>query len=182
MQERDGNFHQEVLHIEKLMQQLQFQLDQQDQDPVVTSVSLSDILEPLIETFDLVHPDHDLTLDLPLDLSEVETEAFYLEELFRILLDNALKHTPKAENISVTGKMREGAVLLTFKNTGVGIDEDTQKALWNSQNRLEDRPKGHGFGLCIAREIAKKLHIKLLCTSEPNRFTQFTLSIPMNHS
>ncbi len=48
-----------------------------------------------------------------------------------ILLDNAVKYTPKSGDINITLTHESSDAVLTVRNTGVGISEDAQNKYLN---------------------------------------------------
>ena len=74
-----------------------------------------------------------------------------------ILLDNAVKYTPKSGDINITLTHESSDAVLTVRNTGVGISEDAQKQIFERFYR-EDKSRaresgGYGLGLAIAKAI-----------------------------
>ncbi len=57
-----------------------------------------------------------------------------------ILLDNAVKYTPKSGDINITLTHESSDAVLTVRNTGVGISEDAQKQIFERFYR-EDKVK-----------------------------------------
>ena len=57
-----------------------------------------------------------------------------------ILLDNAVKYTPKSGDINITLTHESSDAVLTVRNTGVGISEDAQKQIFERFYR-EDKSR-----------------------------------------
>ena len=71
-----------------------------------------------------------LTYDITPDLF-VNGSTEQLKQLVMILLDNAVKYTPKSGDINITLTHESSDAVLTVRNTGVGISEDAQKQYLN---------------------------------------------------
>lgn len=111
----------------------------------------------------------------------------YLEEVLTILLDNAIKYTPKGW-IKLKIKATTSTIKATVSDSGIGIPKSKQELVFERFYRNKSKKnenlssiKGLGLGLYIAKKIIKKLggSIKL----EQNYFkkgTQFTLEVPVS--
>lgn len=105
----------------------------------------------------------------------VEINPFYFEELCRVFMENALKHTPSGEKISVCISKTNDGVDLSFKNTGVGIKSSDIENIWNP---FFTTGNGSGLGLSIAKQISQALELRTSCESDGETFTRFLISIP----
>jgi signal transduction histidine kinase len=76
-------------------------------------------------------------------------------QIGRILVENALRHTPPATTVRVRALMRDGRAVLEVEDDGGGIPDDHQEQLFERFFRLDGaRASGSGLGLAIARELA----------------------------
>lgn len=101
------------------------------------------------------------------------------------LLSNAVKFT---ETGSVTLKVENDEQHLNFYviDTGIGICKLNQGKLFKPfsqlNTHLHKKHKGSGLGLTIARELAKLHGGDITLTSEENKGSCFTLSLPHNEN
>jgi two-component system, OmpR family, sensor kinase len=98
-------------------------------------------------------------------------------QIIRILIDNALTHTPKGTAISVTTWREDGAAALVITDTGPGIDPRTRGRVFD-RFYTGDSASGSGLGLAIARELAIRMRGSLAVSSRRGR-TEFTLELPV---
>jgi len=100
-----------------------------------------------------------------------------VRQVVRILLDNALTHTPEGTGITVTAYSIERRAELTVSDDGTGIPQRVQKRIFE-RFFTADSAGGSGLGLAIARELAQRMdgHIAI---SSSRRFTAFTLDLPL---
>jgi two-component system OmpR family sensor kinase len=94
----------------------------------------------------------------------------------RILLDNALRHTPEGTDVIVRADRRNGAAELTVADTGPGLP-DAAHAKAFERFYTGDAARGAGLGLAIARELAERMRGRLVLSSRPGS-TTFTLKLP----
>ena len=76
-------------------------------------------------------------------------------QIGRILVENALRHTPPATTVRVRALVRDGRAVLEVEDEGGGIPDEHQEQLFERFFRLDGaRASGSGLGLAIARELA----------------------------
>jgi two-component system OmpR family sensor kinase len=96
-------------------------------------------------------------------------------QICRVLVENALVHTPPGTRVRV----RAGAGLLAVEDDGPGISADEAPHVFERFYRAEGRlASGSGLGLAIACELARAMGGSLELESEPGR-TVFTLRLPV---
>ena len=101
------------------------------------------------------------------------------EALFN-LLDNAVKYTPAGGKISVSVEQWEMYVKLDVADTGRGIPESWQAAIFRRfyrEEEVHDQP-GVGIGLYLAREIISRQGGYIKVTSEVGRGSTFSVFLP----
>jgi signal transduction histidine kinase len=99
-------------------------------------------------------------------------------QIGRILVENALLHTPPETTVRVRAASRGGRAVLEVEDDGPGIPTEQREQLFERFYRLEGtRASGSGLGLAIARELAELMKGTIEITSPPGR-TVFTLSLP----
>ena len=96
----------------------------------------------------------------------VEGNAVLLQEMFKNLLDNAIKYTPKGGCVTARILYTESPIF-EVEDTGIGIPESEQEHIFERFYRvLGSGVDGSGLGLAIVREIAE-LH-RATITLHPN--------------
>jgi two-component system OmpR family sensor kinase len=97
-------------------------------------------------------------------------------QIVRILLDNALTHTPEGTSVTVTTYAVNRRAELTVSDDGGGIPQRVQGRIFE-RFYTADASGGSGLGLAIARELAQRMGGRIAISSSP-RFTAFTLGLP----
>jgi len=99
-----------------------------------------------------------------------------VRQVIRILLDNALTHTPEGTDVTVTTYSANGRAELTVSDAGTGIPQRVQKRIFE-RFYTADKAGGSGLGLAIATELAQRMKGEITISSS-RRFTAFTLDLP----
>ncbi|HEU5142543.1 MAG TPA: ATP-binding protein, partial [Solirubrobacterales bacterium] len=103
-----------------------------------------------------------------------------VRQIIRILLDNALIHTPEGVSVTVSTYSVNRRAELTVSDDGEGIPQRVQKRLFE-RFYTANPSGGSGLGLAIAREVAQRMDGGMGCSSS-RRFTAFTLDLPPGRS
>ncbi|MET0557873.1 MAG: HAMP domain-containing sensor histidine kinase [Solirubrobacterales bacterium] len=99
-----------------------------------------------------------------------------VRQIIRILLDNALTHTPEGTKVTVTTYSANRRAELTVSDEGAGIPQRVHSRIFE-RFYTADSAGGSGLGLAIARELALRMQGSLSISSS-RRFTAFTLDLP----
>lgn len=119
-------------------------------------------------------------VDCPENLAVAHDRKWTAEALFN-LLDNAVKYTPVGGNIDVTVKAWEMYVEIKVSDTGKGISESNQAAVFRRFYRAEDAhdQSGVGIGLYLAREIITRQGGYIKVISEVGKGSVFSIFLPV---
>ncbi len=99
-----------------------------------------------------------------------------VRQIIRILLDNALTHTPEGTKVTVTTYSVNSRAELTVSDEGSGIPQRVQSRIFE-RFYTADKAGGSGLGLAIASELAQRMDGRITISSS-RRFTAFTLDLP----
>ncbi|MEX1141818.1 MAG: HAMP domain-containing sensor histidine kinase [Thermoleophilaceae bacterium] len=140
------------------------------------SVDLGEIAESVAGEFTPAVKEHGTDLDLRLADGAVEArcDRERVAQIVRILLDNALRHTPPGTTVRVSAGRDSAGAALTVADEGPGLPAATP---------VFDRfvtggaSHGAGLGLAIARELAERMDGTLTVSSNGGG-TTFTLRLP----
>ncbi|HMC06672.1 MAG TPA: HAMP domain-containing sensor histidine kinase [Solirubrobacterales bacterium] len=97
-------------------------------------------------------------------------------QIMRILLDNALTHTPEGTSITIQAQRSDGATNLIVRDDGPGIDAHERPRVFD-RFYTGDRVSGSGLGLAIAHELALRMDGEIGLSSHRG-CTEFTLRLP----
>jgi len=141
-------------------------------------VDLSELARSIVNEFTPAMADH--ATDLDVRLPEQGPEAFCdperVAQIMRILLDNALRHTPAGTHVTVRADRSNGAAGFTVADAGPGLPDGSRAKVFE-RFYTGDAARGAGLGLAIARELAERMDGRLRVRSQPGG-TAFTLELP----
>ena len=118
-------------------------------------------------------------VDCPENLVVSHDRKWTGEALFNIL-DNAVKYTPEGGQIRVSVESWEMYVKIDIADTGIGISEQHQGAIFKRFYRedIVHDVDGIGIGLYLAREIVTLQGGYIRVTSEVGRGSTFSVFLP----
>jgi signal transduction histidine kinase len=99
-------------------------------------------------------------------------------QIIRILLDNALNHTPEGTNVTVTAVRGAANAELIVSDDGRGIEHRALERVFD-RFYTGDAATGSGLGLAIAKELAGRMGGSIAVVSQRG-FTAFTLRLPLS--
>jgi signal transduction histidine kinase len=98
-------------------------------------------------------------------------------QIGRILVENALLHTPPGTPVRLRSDRRDGAALLEVEDEGGGIPPEHTPHVFDRFYRVEGSlASGSGLGLAIARELAQLMGGAIELETQPGR-TVFRLRL-----
>ena len=120
-----------------------------------------------------------VSVDCPENLTFSHDSKWTSEALFN-LLDNAVKYTPAGGKITVSVIPWEMYVEIKVADTGKGISESNQAAIFRRFYREEEvhEQQGVGIGLYLTREIVTRQGGYIKVVSEPGKGSEFSIMLP----
>ena len=113
------------------------------------------------------------------ELPYVYTNYDRIEQILVILLDNAYKFTSEGGSIEIMTELRTSDVLITIKDTGVGISEEDLPFVFDRFYKSDKSrtKKGTGLGLSIAKEILHIMHEQINVRSVKGEGSAFEFTV-----
>jgi PAS domain S-box-containing protein len=106
--------------------------------------------------------------------SLVWTDPTLVRYIVTNLVSNAIKYSDDGTNIIVSSSVN-GQILITVKDSGIGIPKEEQKNLFNRFYRASNAGniQGTGLGLHITKHYVDMLHGSIHVNSEPGKGSEF---------
>jgi two-component system, OmpR family, sensor histidine kinase VicK len=150
---------------------------QLDTEPVQVAALIGEI----VESFKPILDGHVVRIDVAEALPRVQADRHRLGQVFMNLLVNAASYSPEGRPIDVDARARDGGIMLSVRDQGVGIpSEDLPhifERFFRSEKTRAARP-GYGLGLHVAHALvaAHRGHIDV--ESTPGAGTTFRVWLP----
>ncbi|MFN7440504.1 MAG: sensor histidine kinase, partial [Phycisphaerales bacterium] len=98
------------------------------------------------------------------------------------LLGNPVKYTPRGGSVTLRVESNAASVNFEVIDTGIGIKPEEQALVFERFYRAKDERlaeiTGSGLGLALARDVARLHGGDITVTSELNKGSTFTLTLP----
>jgi len=152
----------------------------------IERVSLKIFTDDLIRNFKHHAEQKGLKLNVKLDKDlpeSIHTDSQRLNQILKNLISNAIKFTEKGSVSISIHRHTESTVIISVTDTGIGIQEDKQMAIFEAFQQAEGGTSrkygGTGLGLSISRELAKLLGAEIKLSSKINEGSTFSVIIPL---
>ena len=116
----------------------------------------------------------------------VKANAEHLSKCFMSMLGNAIYAvTKKAKResfhpeVSMTASLQGNKIHLRFKDNGIGIEETIINKIFDPFFTTKTTGEAAGTGLYISREIIQNYGGDITVQSEKNKYTEFTITLPI---
>jgi signal transduction histidine kinase len=121
--------------------------------------------------------DAEIQLKTPEGGVEVTADRERVAQIVRILVDNAIRHTPSGTHVTISTSRRNGTAKVTVADSGPGLDGGDHGQVFDRFYTGDAENGGAGLGLAIAKELAERMDGEIRLRARPGR-TSFTLELP----
>jgi len=137
-----------------------------------------------IDTIQQTSATHQIVLN---GTEEIEFVGDYLrlEQVLQNFLSNAIKYSPKANQVIVEYKLEMGNIVVSVQDFGIGIARKDFSRLFDRYYRVDNsamRFEGLGLGLFISSEILKRHQGSFWIESEEHKGSTFFFRLPLDAS
>jgi len=154
-------------------------------EPVdLRDVDLKELLVGLSQDVEALAQEKGLRLTLgSTDSLTIKGDKLKLRQLFLIVLDNAIRHTPGGGSISGSLVRRDGSAVVSIGDTGIGIPAEHLPFIFDRFYRVDKARSraegGMGLGLSIAMSLAKMHGGGVEVESQVGVGTTFRIVLPL---
>ncbi len=122
-------------------------------------------------------------VEIPDRLPSVMGDPRSLVHCLLNLLDNAVKYSRERREIRLSAGSRDGRVMISVADRGIGIAPGDQERVFEKFVRLETGlvhdVRGAGLGLALVHQIVRAHHGRVELVSTPGEGSTFTLVLPV---
>jgi signal transduction histidine kinase/CheY-like chemotaxis protein len=114
----------------------------------------------------------------------VDVDRGRLRQVLYNLLSNAIKYTPEGGSVRVDVGESDGWASIAVSDTGVGIAEQDQPAVFEEFRQVGDpseRQEGTGLGLALTRRLVEAHGGRIELASRRGEGSRFTVFLPSSH-
>ena len=146
-------------------------------------MNAEELLEDIVEKMKPIADNKKINLEfIPSGTPDIAGDYDRLRQIAIIFIDNAIKFTPEDGTIIVSTTYDNDYVYISFKDTGIGIDEKDMPFVFERFYKVDkdkrNSESGSGLGLSIAWQIAKLHKGTIKVASTIGEGTTFTAIIP----
>ena len=104
-----------------------------------------------------------------------------LEQLFTILLDNAVKYSNSGGTVTIVSARRGRNVITSITDQGIGMTEEVSSQIFKRFYRAEESrtTSGYGLGLSIADRIVQAHGGRISVESQLGQGSTFSVTLPL---
>jgi signal transduction histidine kinase len=115
-------------------------------------------------------------------LPKIRTDLAKINQILFLLLDNAVKFTPRGQ-IDILAGVDGDQLVCEIRDTGIGICPDDQQFIFDEFYQVDDlgstKYRGSGLGLALVRDLLILLDGDIEVESEVGRGSRFSFRIPV---
>ena len=158
------------------------ELDATDMSHAFESINLYPIVEACVNMLQINAEKHKVSITFEGKNAEVMSTKEMMEELVYNLCDNAIRYNNENGMVHVSLVEEADKVVLSVKDTGIGIPKDHQERVFERFYRVDkSRSKstgGTGLGLAIVKHIVVQSNAEIALQSEKGSGTEIKIIFP----
>lgn len=124
----------------------------------------------------------ELSFDTEIEKKVIACDPDKIERIMLNLLSNAVKFTPVNGKINVRMQQTQGFIVISVKDTGIGICEEMQKVVFErfvqADKSITRNREGSGIGLSMVKSLVDLHQGRISLTSEPGKGSEFVIELP----
>lgn len=118
-----------------------------------------------------------LSVEIADDLPQINLDSSQLVIAMSNIMENALESMPKGGNLTLQATRDDRHLLVSFRDTGLGIDPEQLDAIYDPF--VTSKTRGAGLGLTMVYQIVMNHHGEITISSELDKGTDVTIQLPL---
>lgn len=146
-------------------------------DVTLSEFDLSETLRKCILLLQSAWEKKNIEIEADVGDCRIVSNEELISRFFINIIDNAVKFTPENGNVGVFLEENGREVIVTVRDSGVGMDEETRRRMFDKYFRAEKSrtTHGNGLGLATVKRIAELLDLKIETESAIGKGTTFRI-------
>lgn len=149
-----------------------------------SSIKLTDYIDKVFETLNDTASINTINLHHTVEAgTNVFADGKMLISIIQNIVGNAIKHTGKGGNISVSAKRKDDKIIVQVKDSGVGMSQEIMKKLFTPQMKTlsesRQKDKGAGIGLLLVKGFLEKNGGEIWVESVEGKGSSFYFTLPV---
>jgi PAS domain S-box-containing protein len=149
-----------------------------------TKIKLVEYIDKVFETLNettsinAINLHHEIEAD-----TSVFADGKMLISIIQNIVSNAIKHTEKGGQITVSAKSKEDKIIVQVKDTGIGMSKEIMEKLFTPQiktlSETRKKDKGAGIGLLLVKGFLEKNDGEIWVESTEGEGSSFYFTLPI---
>jgi len=149
-----------------------------------THIKLTDYIDKVFETLNDTASINTINLHHTVEAdTNVFADGKMLISIIQNIVGNAIKHTGKGGNISVSAKRKDDKIIVQVKDSGIGMSQEIIKKLFTPQMKTlsesRQKNKGAGIGLLLVKGFLEKNGGEIWVESVEGKGSSFYFTLPV---
>lgn len=176
----------EVEKLSQLAEQLLTLTNFNEDKLELSPIDSRDLVTSAVDMVDKLAAKKNISIETQIEDFVFSADQAALRRVLIILLDNAVKFSPKDSQVEFkVGQTNQQAVFVV-KDHGIGIKAEDQARVFErfyrtDKARTRQKSNGHGLGLSIAKKIVELHDGEISLKSKPDQGATFTVRLPKSH-
>jgi signal transduction histidine kinase len=145
-------------------------------------IRIFQLANDVVSEIQLQTENHHFVVDIGHDFPIVEGDQLWIKQVFRNLVDNAVKYSPDGGLIIIRGEVRSEDIVIRIADQGIGISPEDLLPLFDKYYRVlpldSSNIPGLGLGLPIARTVIEAHGGRIWVDSKEGQGTIISFTLP----
>lgn len=142
----------------------------------------NEMIKEIISYYDKQVEKHTFKISLPSKTEEPFLDKDKIEQVLKNIIDNAIKYSPKGDEIRITCIKENNNVKVSVKDQGIGMTSKQVDKIFDKFYRADtsdSAPTGTGLGMTLVKHLVEAHGGKVWVESELGKGTAASFTIPL---